>query len=220
MSFRKPFKRMSSTKMVVIDEMPADLSEDSSSVATETAHPELTPSPKARRLSRGRSSRRFSLLRRPEATRATSLLFIPSLELEEEDKETKESIWNTKFMRIVCASVAAAIIFNNAYFLYVILVEVTFETGMLLAHWAGYFSEDPYVRKALREFSHHQKQVMKEVARSKNGGFLRRRQEIIMAGVSFNSTYYWQDYFSRKASLISERATNECKRRVSLYSPD
>ena len=138
------------------------------------------------------------------------------------DGETQKSIRNVRMIKIVCATVTAAILFKNANFLYLILVAVTFKIIILLAHWAGFFSRDPYVQKALTEFRHHHDQVTRELDRAKNGGFLGRQQERIIGGVSLNTVYYFQEavqwYLEGNVDTIYERVRKESKAHAALYS--
>lgn len=73
------------------------------------------------------------------------------------------------------------------------------------------------MKKAIKGWGQHHKQAMQEMHRSKEGGFLRRRQEVIMAGISYNSKVYWQNYFVRQSHEIGERNRNAFKDRIAQY---
>jgi len=155
--------------------------------------------------------------KRPSA--AISNLFLPTLDVDADKvDEVDQSIWNTRIMKAVYTCVIAAYMFRSGVILYGIPVVILIETTKLLSKWTCFFGEDPCVVKARKGFHEHHKQIMEELHRTMNGGGLRRRQEIFMAGIGYSSIAYIQEYIDRKSSAIGERTMKEYRERISHYT--
>jgi hypothetical protein len=198
------------------------------SFGTEATHQgEMSPSPVPRRDLRGGedSRRQRRLLRMQRAVRNTashqgtpSQLFMPNLDAETEAMEQhKASLWDSQFMLAVYVSVAASCLCKTLYFLYGIPLFLLFQMGLLVFKWSHFIGDDPQMKKAIEGWGRHQQQAMQELHRSNEGGFIRRRQEVIMAGISYNSMFHWQNYFVRQAHAIDQRNRNIFKERIAQY---
>eukprot|EP00545_Synedropsis_sp_CCMP1620_P008035 CAMPEP_0119015590 /NCGR_PEP_ID=MMETSP1176-20130426/11272_1 /TAXON_ID=265551 /ORGANISM="Synedropsis recta cf, Strain CCMP1620" /LENGTH=208 /DNA_ID=CAMNT_0006968897 /DNA_START=85 /DNA_END=711 /DNA_ORIENTATION=+ len=185
------------------------------SLNTEATHQgDMSPSPMQVR----RNSRRNILQRmKKRPSQRQSQLFMPDIESKPVE-DPKESIWTTKFMKAVYISAAGSYLFNTHYFLYGIPLFLLVEIGLILLKWTNFFGDDPYVRSALKGWGKHHKIAMKELERTTNGGFLRRRQEVIMAGVGYQSSFQVRSYFEHQSHEIGVRARDDFKTRIAQYN--
>lgn len=206
---RNLMSTMSISKLKSSQRMDSDRS-----LNTESTHQgDMSPSPKPHAPVRRESSTRriIQRLRKTPSQRTPSQLFMPDLDADTEPmkKQAKVSLWTSKFMTIVYLSIAASYLLNTNLFLSGIPLLLLMKIAHLTLKWSNFFGEDPYLKNALKFYSRHHKRAMKELHRSKEGGFFRRRQEAIMAGASFQSMLYWENYFSKKSSEIGERLKKE-----------
>lgn len=184
-----------------------------SSVSTASTH-ELTPLPLHDRPRR--QSLMMMIERVPSAQKIQLLL--PHLDHDVVMEEpSKINIWTSTFMTTLYAIAAVALVFRNVLILYAIPFIFFFETIRVIMKWKIFVAEDPQVLKARSYLGSHMKQVRKELTKSKDGGYLRRRQEALVAGMSGTSLAYAHEFFERQATAIRLRISEEHKRSVSLY---
>ena len=199
----------SSTNLRRIKEVPMG---DSPSVATHNTH-EMSP-PTLLRNSEGRRS----LWRTLKTHQSTQNLVLPCLDLDVEKIEQPNiNIWTSKFMKAIYISLAAAYLCRNSYLLYGIPLFVLFETAKLLKKWTHFFADDPQMINARAHFATQHKLAMKEANRTQKGGYLRRRQEFIIAALSQSTMDYGMNYLGYKSDVIRQRTREEHNRFISSY---
>jgi hypothetical protein len=120
-------------------------------------------------------------------------------------------------MKAIYGVLFCAFVFNRRDILYAIPLILLLETIKLLLKWTKYLAEDPYVVRARKSYAGHRKLIKSELKKTQDGGFLRRKQEMVMGSVSYMSRGYWMDYLDKKSSAISNRAKEEIQRKLASF---
>ena len=189
--------------------------EDCSSVSTDETHESSPFTPIDD--NRPRRQSLMTMIDRLPPERKTQLL-LPDLDHDIDIvKPPKFSIWTSKFMTTVYMIVAGALVFRDHRLLYAIPLYILFEALKVVKKWKNFVAEDPQLKVARSHFSGHMRIVMKEVNKSKEGGYIRRRQEAIVTGMSGTSLSYARDYLSQQSDAIRRRVRDEHMRSMTKY---
>lgn len=188
---------------------------DCSSVSTDETH-ESSPFTPIHE-NRPRRQSLMTMIDRLPSERRTELL-LPDLDHDVDlVKPQKISIWTSKFMTTMYIFTAVAFALRNHRLLYAIPLYVLYEALQVILKWKNFVADDPQLKVARSHISGHMRIVTKEANKSKEGGYIRRRQEAFVAGMSGTSLTYAHEFLARQSDAIRRRVMDERRRTMVSY---